>query len=84
MKLIATSINGNVRDLEGILNSIIIQSQLKNRELNLNEIKTILKNNLKPKKFISAKEIIKIVSNFYSISETIIYEKTRRSQKNSR
>ena len=80
LKMIATAIQGNVRDLEGILNSVIMQSQLKNRELNLNEIKTILKNNLKPKKSISAKEIIKIVSSFYSISETVIYEKTRRKE----
>ena len=80
LKMIATAIQGNVRDLEGILNSVIMQAQLKNRELNLNEIKTLLKNNLKPKKSISAKEIIKIVSSFYSISETVIYEKTRRKE----
>ena len=80
IKMIATTIQGNVRDLEGILNSVIMQSQLKNRELNLNEIKTLLKNNLKPKKSVSAKEIVKIVSGFYSISETVIYEKTRRKE----
>jgi len=80
IKMIATEIQGNVRELEGVLNSIIIQSQFKNRELNLNEVKTLLKNNLKPKKSISTKEIIKIVSGFYSISEAVIYEKTRRKE----
>ena len=80
IKMIASEIQGNVRDLEGILNSIIIQSQFKNRELNLNEIKALLKNNLKPKKTISTKEIIKIVSNFYSVTEAVIYEKTRRKE----
>lgn len=80
IKLIANAIQGNVRELEGILNSVIMQSQLKNRELSINEIKTILKNNLKPKKTISTKEIVKIVSGFYNISETNIYEKTRRKE----
>ena len=80
LNMIASTIEGNVRELEGVLNSIIMQSQLKNRELSLNEIKTILKNNSKPKKSISIKEVIKIVSNFYSISENVIYEKTRRKE----
>ena len=80
IKMIASEIQGDVRDLQGILNSIIIQSQFKNRELNLNEIKALLKNNLKPKKTISTKEIIKIVSNFYSVTEAVIYEKTRRKE----
>lgn len=80
VKLVATAIQGNVRELEGILNSIIMQSQLKNRELSVNEVKTILKNNLKPKKTISTKEIVKIVGGFYNISETTIYEKTRRKE----
>lgn len=78
--MIASSVEGNIRELEGMLNSIIMQSQLKNRELSLSEIKTILKNNSKPKRSISIKEIIKIVSNFYSISENVIYEKTRRKE----
>jgi chromosomal replication initiator protein len=80
ISFIASSVEGNIRELEGILNSIIMQSQLKNRELSLNEIKTILKNNSKPKKSISIKEVIKIVSGFYSINEQIIYEKTRRKE----
>ncbi|MCK5096323.1 MAG: chromosomal replication initiator protein DnaA [Candidatus Pacebacteria bacterium] len=78
--MVASSLEGNIRELEGMLNSIIMQSQLKNRELSMNEIKTILKNNSKPKKSISVKEVIKIVSNFYSITEQIIYEKTRRKE----
>lgn len=80
LDMIANTVEGNVRELEGILNSIIMQSQLKNRELSLNEIKTILKNNSKPKKSISIKEVIRIVSGFYSINENVIYEKTRRKE----
>ncbi|MBU0723204.1 chromosomal replication initiator protein DnaA [Patescibacteria group bacterium] len=80
INLIALLVQGNIRDIEGVLNSIIIQSQTKNKELSLNEIKTILKNTLKPKKSISIKDVIKIVSDFYNINESMFYEKTRRRE----
>lgn len=80
ISFIAVSIQGNIRDLEGILNSIICQTQLKNKELNLSEIKNLIKNNTKPKKTVSIKEIVKIISNFYNIEENSIYEKTRRKE----
>jgi len=77
---IASSVQGNIRELEGVLNSIIIQAQLKGRELNLNEIKSILKNNSKPKRSVSVKDVIRIVTDFYNIDEAVIYEKTRRKE----
>lgn len=80
VNFIALSIDGNIRDLEGILNSIICQSQLKNRELTLSEVKNLIKNNAKPKKNISVKEVVKIISDFYSIEEDSIYEKSRRKE----
>src|SRR5690606_25149181 len=46
---LATSIEGNVRELEGVINSIIVQTQLKDRELSLNEIKNLIRNNIKTK-----------------------------------
>jgi len=78
INFVALAIDGNVRDLEGALNSIICQTQLKNRELNLREVKNLLRNNSKPKKNISAKEVVKAVAGFYDIDKDIIYEKTRR------
>jgi len=80
INLIAQSTQGNIREIEGILNSIIIQSQFKNKELSFNEIKIILKNNLKPKKLISIKDVIKIVSGFYNIEEAMFYKKTRKRE----
>jgi chromosomal replication initiator protein len=78
--LLASSIEDNIREIEGVVNIIACQSQLKNRELNLNEIKDILKNNTKPKKVVSVKEVVKIVSDFYNIDEESIYNKTRRKE----
>ena len=80
INFIAVSIEGSIRDLEGILNSIICQSQLKGRELNINEVKNLLKNNSKPKKAVSVEEVVKVVTNFYNIDEKAIYEKTRRKE----
>jgi chromosomal replication initiator protein len=78
IEFLATTIDGNIRELEGALNSIIMQSQLKGKELSLNEIKNLIKNNTKPKKIVSIKDVIKSIADFYNIEESSIYEKTRR------
>ncbi len=80
IEFIANSVDSNIRELEGIANSIAMQTQVKGRDLNIIEIKNILKNNAKPKKSVSVKEIVKIVSNFYNIEENHIYEKTRKKE----
>lgn len=77
---LADSIKGNIRDLEGIINIIICQTETKNKTLTLNEIKDLVKNSIKQKKLLSYKEVVKIISDFYKISEEIIYEKTRKKE----
>jgi chromosomal replication initiator protein len=74
----ASLVQGNIRELEGALNSIICQSRLKNRDLSLQEVKALIKNNVKQKKAISVKEVVKIISDFYGVEEDNVYEKTRR------
>ncbi len=77
---LATTIQGNIRELEGILNTIICQSQLKGKMLTLAEIRNVVKNTARPKKAISPKEVIKKIADFYNIEEESIYEKTRRKE----
>jgi len=77
LEFIARTIKGSIRELEGILNTIICQAQLKNRDLSVNEIKSLIKNNEKPKKSISHDDVVRIVSDFYQIEEDLIYQKTR-------
>ena len=77
---LAESLNDNIRELEGSLNTIICQSQLKNRHLSLNEVKPFIKNTAKPKKMLSVKEVVKVISDFYNIQEGDIYEKTRKKE----
>jgi chromosomal replication initiator protein len=77
---IASTIQGNVRELEGSLNTIIMQYRLKNKPLSLNEVKNLLKNNIRPKKNMAIKDVVKIVSGYYKLEEASIYEKTRRKE----
>jgi chromosomal replication initiator protein len=77
---LAQTIEGNIRELEGAVNSIICHTQLKGRDLSFNEIKDLIKNSSKPKKMVSVNELIKIVSEFYNIEEKSICDKTRRKE----
>jgi len=80
VEFLASSVEGNIRELEGILNLILCQSQLKNKELNINEVKDLLKNTSKPKKNVSAKDVIRVVSEFYGIEESSVSEKGRKKE----
>lgn len=80
LEFLASSIDANIRELEGIINSIVMQTQVRGRELNILEIKNLIKNSAKPKKSVSVKDIVKIVSDFYNIEENNIYEKTRKKE----
>ncbi len=80
IEFLASSVEGNIRELEGILNLILCQTSLKNRDLNINEIKDLIKNTSKPKKNISSKDIVKVISDFYGIEESQIYEKGRKKE----
>lgn len=77
---VATTIEGNIRELEGALNTLLCQSQLKGKELTINDAKALLRDVGNPKKVVSAKEVIKTIADFYGIDEASIYEKTRRKE----
>jgi chromosomal replication initiator protein len=80
IEYIASSIDGNIREIEGFINSLVCQINLKKRELTLNEIKNLLKTNIKPKKTVSIKDIVKVVADFYNTQDEEIYKKTRRKE----
>jgi chromosomal replication initiator protein len=77
---LANTITGNIRELEGILNSIVMQTQLKAKELTISDIRNLVKSNLKPKRLISPKDVVKMIADFYHVDEESIYEKTRRKE----
>ena len=77
---LAKTVVGNIRDLEGALNTLIIHSQLKGREIAVADVKNLIKSNQKPKRAVAVKDIVKVISDFYSVEEGSIYEKTRRKE----
>ncbi len=77
---LANTIDGNIRELEGVLNVLVCQSQLKGKELGITEVRNLIKNTAKPKKVVSVKEVTKAVASFFNIEEVDIYEKTRRKE----
>jgi chromosomal replication initiator protein len=80
LNFLASSIENNIRELEGAMNAIVCQIQLKQQSLSLLEVKNLIKNSAKPKKNISVKEVVKLVSDFYNINEDSVYDKTRRRE----
>lgn len=80
IEAIAENIRVNIRELEGVIKNIILQSQIKKQKISVSDIRNTFKNNIKKKKNISPREVVTIVSNFYNINEALIYDKTRRKE----
>ncbi|HCY18128.1 MAG: Chromosomal replication initiator protein DnaA [Candidatus Nomurabacteria bacterium GW2011_GWF2_35_12] len=80
IEYVAETIQGNIRELEGSLNIIVCQYRLKNKPLSVSEVKNLIKNNIRPKKNVAIKDVVKIVSDYYSLEESLVYEKTRRKE----
>ncbi len=77
---LAQSIEGNVRELEGALNTIMCQSQLLGRTLSIDEVRTIIKNSSRPRKTLAITDVVDKVARYYDIDQASIYEKTRRKE----
>lgn len=77
---LAHSINGNIRELEGAVNSLLCQADLKGKEISMLDVRNYVKNTVKPKKTVAVKDVVRIISDFYNIKEESIYEKTRHKE----
>lgn len=80
VEYVAGAIQGNIRELEGSLNTIVCHYRLKNKPLTVPEVKNLLKNNIKPKKNVAIKDVVRAVSEYYNLEESSVYEKTRRKE----
>ena len=80
LEYIASVVQNNIRELEGVFNSVMVQTQFKKRGLTLPEIKILIKNSIRPPKNITINDVIKTVSKFYNINEQELYEKTRKKE----
>lgn len=78
LEYIAETIQGNIRELEGVMTSLSAYMQIKQQPITLADVKNILKNTTRAKKSISIPEIVKIIADYYHIPDVYIYNKTRR------
>jgi len=77
---LANTIEGNIRELEGALNTIMCQSQLLGRALSLDEVRVLIKNSTRPRKSLAVSDVVDKVARFFDIDPASIYEKTRRKE----
>jgi chromosomal replication initiator protein len=81
LSYLATTIEGNVRELEGALNTLLIQFEMRGKPLTLADAKILLRGSgSATKKAVSVQEVVKTIAGFYGIEESNIYEKTRRKE----
>jgi len=77
---LSETIEGNIRELEGALNTIMCQSQLLGRVLALDEVKTLIKNSTRPKKSLAVADVVEKIARYFDVDPSSIYEKTRRKE----
>lgn len=80
IQYLAQTLEGSIREIEGIINNISIQSDIKNRALTLEEIKDMTKDVVKSSKNTSMKDILKAIASFYKVEEASILEKNRKQE----
>lgn len=79
LRLIAEKVTKNIRELEGALNRIVVASKLSSAPMSVEVArKIIVSHAAAPKKFVSAKKIIKAVAEFYDMSETELLHRSRK------
>ncbi len=80
IEYIATSISGSIRELEGVINSVVCHTQVKGVPPDLAEVRQSLRSFARPQKTVSVKHVVSKVAEYYGIDEESIYEKTRRRE----
>ena len=80
IEYVSTTLSGSIRELEGMVNSIICQAQVRGSVPDIAEVRQSLRSFTRPQKVVSIKNIVEKVAEFYGIDEESIYEKTRRRE----
>ncbi len=80
IEYIATTLSGSIRELEGMVNSLVCNAQVKGGAPDIAEVRQSLRSFTRPQKNISVKNVVDKVAEFYGIDEESIYEKTRRRE----
>lgn len=79
IEALSLAMPGNIREIEGMLNTILCQMQLKG-SMTEEQIRDLIKTTMRPKRTVSVKHVIARIADFYGIDETSMYAKTRRRE----
>ncbi len=78
---IAATIKSNIRDIEGALNRLVLRTTMSSAPLDIEEAKKILTQAITaPRRFTSAKKVIRVVAEFYDISEKDLINRSRKKE----
>jgi chromosomal replication initiator protein len=81
VKYLAYNINTNIRELEGALISLLAQSSLNKRDIDLELAKKVLRNHIKTSsKEITIENIQKMVCEYYDVPYEKLQQKTRKRE----
>ncbi len=80
IEYVATNVSGSIRELEGVINSLVCHAQVKGASPDIAEVRQSLRSFSRPTKSVSVKHVVSKVAEFYGIDEESIYEKTRRRE----
>ncbi len=80
LMFIAQHVEGNIRELEGIINSLSCQLAVQKDAVDINLVKQLIKHNLKSKRVIATEDLVQIVANYYKINPESVFEATRRKE----
>ena len=82
LQMVATSIQSNIRELEGALNKIIVFHQLKNSEATKESVKAILLTleTQNAKKSVTPREIIQTVAKYFDVAIEDLLGKSREKR----
>lgn len=75
---IASSIESNIRELEGAVNAIAIQAEVSDGDLSLQTVKDLIRDNVNSQNTVRVEDVVETVANFYNIDSAKIHEKTRK------
>lgn len=79
-EFVATNVTGSIRELEGVINSIVCHTQVKGVPPDIAEVRQSLRSFSRPTKTVSVKHVVSKIAEYYGIDEESIYEKTRRRE----
>lgn len=81
LEYIATKVQRNIREVEGVLNKVIFYEEYKREKITLKKLEEIINETVQvTPKNITANDIIKTVAEFYEISQSDLTERGRKQE----